>query len=181
MKNSWLRIWSSESLSLGFFCRMPEMSFCAAGESVEGRLYRTSFIHLYVSFRSRVSKGGLPHISVYLNSRNHGNHWSKEETKLMIQTKNASFSLWDVIKIQSKEWSSKICKCHMTGEGKQLWVKSGKKKYSHDTSKRPNIRLCAVALSVEHLGGQIVGSPTNCSGKNKHERTVSLFSPFFVW
>lgn len=46
------------------------MSFCAAGERVEGRWYRTSFIHLYVSFRSRVSNGGLPHISVYLREIN---------------------------------------------------------------------------------------------------------------
>lgn len=59
------------------------MSFCAAGESVEGRLYRTSFIHLYVSFRSRVSKGGLPHSSVYLNVGNQGNR-----IKIMIQAKH---------------------------------------------------------------------------------------------
>lgn len=45
---------------------MPEMSFCAGWEMVDGRRYWTSFMHLYVSFRSRVSKGGLPHTSVYL-------------------------------------------------------------------------------------------------------------------
>lgn len=48
---------------------MPEMSFCAGWEMVDGRWYWTSFMHLYVSFRSRVSKGGLPHISVYLKNR----------------------------------------------------------------------------------------------------------------
>ena len=42
------------------------MSFWAAGERVEGMLYLTSLIHLYVSFRSKVSNGGLPHIKVYL-------------------------------------------------------------------------------------------------------------------
>lgn len=46
------------------------MSFCAAGESVDGKWYRTSFMHLYVSFRSRVSKGGFPHINVYLPEKN---------------------------------------------------------------------------------------------------------------
>lgn len=58
------------------------MSFCAAGESVDGKWYRTSFMHLYVSFRSRVSKGGFPHINVYLAEKNQKHKQNKMTLKL---------------------------------------------------------------------------------------------------
>lgn len=47
----------------------------------------------------------------------------------------------------------------------------------HDASEGPNIGLCAVALSVEHLRGQVVGSPTDCSEeKQVHDRRIKLLS-----
>lgn len=35
----------------------------------------------------------------------------------------------------------------------------------HDASEGPDVRLCAVTLSVEDLGGQVVGSSTDSSEK----------------
>lgn len=42
-------------------------------------------------------------------------------------------------------------------------MRGKKKKPSHDTSQGPDVRLCAVALSVEDLRGQVIGSPADRS------------------
>ena len=34
--------------------------------------------------------------------------------------------------------------------------------YLHHTAQGPDIRLAAVALLVKHLGGEVVGGPTDC-------------------
>lgn len=40
----------------------------------------------------------------------------------------------------------------------------------HDASEGPDVGLRAVALSVEDLGRQIIGSTTDCSEKKKKEK-----------
>lgn len=68
-KNSWSRISSSVGRSWGLRRRMPARSWRAEAERKAGRVYSTCLMQRYVSFRSEVSKGGLPHSSVYLGAR----------------------------------------------------------------------------------------------------------------
>lgn len=46
-------------------------------------------------------------------------------------------------------------------------LKSPGERNSHDTAEGPDVRLGAVTLSVEHLWGQVIGSPADCS-ESKH-------------
>lgn len=50
---------------------------------------------------------------------------------------------------------------------------------SHDTSERPDVRLYAMALSVEHLGGQVIGSSADCSEKKKLIGHTSILLKLF--
>ena len=52
-------------------------------------------------------------------------------------------------------------------------VKNQPKINSHDTSQGPDVRFGTVALPVEHLWGQVIGSPTDCS-ERKTKDMLSL-------
>lgn len=64
---------------------------------------------------------------------------------------------------------------------RQPWL--DKASNSHDTSEGPDVRLCAVALSVEHLRSQVIGSPTDCSKKKKYriDLTPQKYSTYFLF
>lgn len=66
VKKSCLRMWSRLGLSSGILASRLAISCLACGDRDEGREQRASLIHLYVSFRLVVSKGGLPSSIVYL-------------------------------------------------------------------------------------------------------------------
>lgn len=66
MKKSCLRMWSRLGLSSGILASRLAINCLACGDREEGKEYRASLMHLYVSFRLVVSNGGLPNSMVYL-------------------------------------------------------------------------------------------------------------------
>lgn len=48
--------------------------------------------------------------------------------------------------------------------------------YLHDASKGPNVGLCAMALPVEYLRGQVVGGSTDGSKRDTHTHTGDLLN-----
>lgn len=69
MKKSCLRMWSRLGLSSGVLASRLAISCLACAEREEGREYRASLMHRYVSFKLVVSNGGRPSSMVYLEAR----------------------------------------------------------------------------------------------------------------
>jgi len=57
--------------SSGFLDNMLAIKCLAGASNEDGIVYLASLMHLYVSFRFVVSKGGLPSNIVYLGAREH--------------------------------------------------------------------------------------------------------------
>lgn len=110
-------------------------------------------MHLYVSFRSRVSNGGFPHINVYLPEEK----WKDRKSQAFNRLSQCSGGRRESCRDNSSNSAFHTYQRRFDTHGWTLHL--------HDAAQGPNVGLGAVALPVEDLWGQVVWSAADCSKK----------------